>query len=384
MLGNRYLVCDTFCEVYDLLKPWVDLDFFDFSKHEVQSNAIYLLGRAQFNHNLEKVQALLDNDQIQLILSNPAEGSETLKLHVQRSGFEQHAQSGKLLLIGGGDMEPDYQYLQYDSFLPKLFDYEENIAASKFIDDIFNKTTKPFKFLFLNGRARPNRKYLLHYFKRNGLLQQAIWTNLDTYAGQSALIKLVIDGHDVMSDPCEIQLLPARYEVDRYKNNLEDCLRQGWVKRELFEYSGNWEWGDIYLTAAPYVDTYFSVVTETIFEYPYSFRTEKIWKPIAMGHPFVAVANCGFYRDLHQLGFKTFDPIIDESFDNIDDNTLRLERIRDVIIQLCASDLVKFHTQVKQICQYNQQHLWTMRQQVRDHFPNRFRQFLLTQGVIHE
>jgi hypothetical protein len=51
----------------------------------------------------------------------------------------------------------------------------------------------------------------------------------------------------------------------------------------------------------PYIDTYFSVVTETIFDYPYTFRTEKIWKPMIMGHPFVAAANRGYYRDLHSV-----------------------------------------------------------------------------------
>ena len=101
----------------------------------------------------------------------------------------------------------------------------------------------------------------------------------------------------------------------------------GFAKYKLF----NNEWGEIYLNANPYLDTYFSLVTETVFDYPYSFRTEKIWKPIAIGHPWVAVANPGFYRDMHNLGFKTFGDLVDESFDLIDNSIDRLERIAVVV-----------------------------------------------------
>jgi hypothetical protein len=61
-------------------------------------------------------------------------------------------------------------------------------------------------------------------------------------------------------------------------------------------------------------------VSETVFTYPYSFRTEKIWKPIAIGHPWIAVSNFGYYRDMHELGFKSFGHLIDEKFDLIYNN----------------------------------------------------------------
>jgi hypothetical protein len=384
MLGNRLLVCDTFCEVFDLLEPWRDDEFFDFSTHTVKADAIYIIGRAQFNHNLEKVRDIVQNNLAKVILSNPAEGSETLKHHVQRSRFDEYCKSGQLLLLGGGDMEPDYQYLQYDSFLPKIFDYDENVKASLLLKDIFEKIEKPYKFLFLNGRARPNRKYLLHYFKHIGLLEQSIWTNLDTFTGRTQEISLMIDGKELMLETMPLKLLEEKYEVDRYQNNVSKQYDVDWVKTELFQHNNKFEWGDVYLNAMPYVDTYFSVVTETIFTYPYSFRTEKIWKPIAMGHPFIAVANQGYYRDLHNLGFKTFGHVIDESFDSISNNLDRLERIRDVIIDLCKSDLVSFLQNTREICEYNQQHLWHMRDKVRKEFPDRFKQFLINQGVIDE
>ena len=118
------------------------------------------------------------------------------------------------------------------------------------------------------------------------------------------------------------------------------------------------------------------MVTETVFNYPYSFRTEKIWKPIAIGHPWIAVANQGYYRDLHNLGFQTFGHVIDESFDSIENNQDRLERIAQVIEDLCRQDLASFLKECYNVCKYNQQHLAEMRQQVRQEFPNRFEQFI--------
>jgi hypothetical protein len=118
------------------------------------------------------------------------------------------------------------------------------------------------------------------------------------------------------------------------------------------------------------------VVTETVFDYPYSFRTEKIWKPVAMGHPFIAVANLGYYRDLHNLGFKTFGHLIDETFDLIENSQDRVTRIATVVEDLCRQDLTQFLAAAEDICKYNQQHLAHMRGQVRKEFPERFFQFL--------
>jgi len=130
MLGNRKLILDTFCEVYDLLQPWMDGDFFDFSKHDVVPGAVYLIGRAQMNHNRERIRELVESNTIRVILSNPAEGSSTLRdhcEHVHKCG--DLVRDHRVLLIGGGDMDSEWPCLQYDSFLPKILDYEENQQA---------------------------------------------------------------------------------------------------------------------------------------------------------------------------------------------------------------------------------------------------------------
>ena len=260
-------------------------------------------------------------------------------------GIVEHVEKGLIQVITGGDT--GFPGLTYDSFLPKVLDYEENLKA---IEE--HKMTwtdrRPYKFLFLNGRYRWHRKHLLE--ELHTVLDQSIWSNLDSLGGP-------------------IKTLPEQYEFDFYQNR---SVTSGYVKSELFD----GQWGEIYLKASAYTDTYFSLVSETVFEHPYSFRTEKIWKPVAMGHPFVVAANKGYYQDLHRLGFKTFGHVVDESFDSIDDNQQRLRRVAQIVQNLCQQDLASFARECYNVCKYNQEHLSSLRVQVRQEFPNRFFQFI--------
>jgi hypothetical protein len=372
MLDNRKLVLDTFCEVYDLLKPWADDHFWDLARHDPIPGAIYLIGRQQMVANAPLVREMAESGDFVIVHSNPAEGSETLRNKCYSYGIDQLVLDQKILLLSGGEMAPEWPYMLFDSFLPKILDYSENIQAIEQAQAIFTKTNKPYKFLFLNGRMRPSRKYLVEQFDLLGLLDQSLWSLLDGHSNARGVLKLMHQGQDLMKTSRPVKYLDPGYEVDAYSANVDQPVQASYVKPALF----NGDWGEIYLKAAPYVDTYFSVVTETVFDYPYSFRTEKIWKPIAMGHPWIAVANEGYYRDMRNLGFRTFDSVIDESFDLISNSQDRIERITQVVNDLCQQDLASFLKECYNTCKYNQQHLAEMRERVRKEFPERFFQFV--------
>lgn len=373
MLGNRKLILDVFCEVYDLLKPWADGEFWEFPNHEIVPGAIYVISRKEFLTHYKTFRDMAEKDLAKIIFSNPAEGSETLLWQLNSAiPVADLMHNNTMLLIGGGDMDSGWPCLQYDSFLPKVLDYEENILACKRSEEIFSKTNKPYKFLFFNGRARPHRKYLLERFTENQLLDQAIWTNLDITATHNRHIKLLKDNKNLMDRLGVLKTLDPKYEFDFYKDRVNADYNLNYIKYNLFDNS----WGEIYLNPEPYIDTYFSLVTETVFDYAYSFRTEKIWKPVAMGHPWIAVANQGYYRDMHNLGFKTFGNLIDESFDQIPGSQQRIERIATVVEDLCKQDLTQFLAAAQETCKYNQQHYAEMRVHVRKEFPERFFQFV--------
>ena len=336
-----------------MIKHHADAIFWNLEQHieknQVVDNAVYVIGREQIKLYGRKLRDLISNKKIKAVFSNPHEGSETLKTHCDQYGITDLVLDKKIILVGGGDMDPAWPCLQYDSFLPKIMDYNENLLA---IDEYEqNYTTKrPYKFLLLNGRARAHRTQLLDQL--GDILDQGIWTNLDSTYGP-------------------LRLLDPRYEYEHVVTH-DNLPGSGFIKHSLFDN----KWGDVYIKSNLYQDTYFSIVTETVFDYPYSFRTEKIWKPMAIGHLWIAVANRGFYRDMRNLGFQTFAPVIDESFDLIENNQDRLDRIVQVIRDLCQQDLASLLDQCYNICKYNQQHLAKMRMKVRQEFPNRFRQFI--------
>jgi hypothetical protein len=348
MLVNRKLVLDTFCEVFDLIEPLANDTFWDFTKHTLVPGAVYLFGRTQFTEHAEQIKQLARDGVILPVLSNPAEGSDTMRWQLAGLDALDLVKEGKILVIAGGFLPDDIPFLYYENFMPKLLDYKENVAAQKEYSDRWT-TDRPYKYLFLNGRGRKHRKFLLDNLDKSNV----IWTNLDSAIGP-------------------IKLLDSKYEYDDYKNNVITSPDDGFVKNHLF----NDCWGEIYLNPAPYLDTYFSLVTETVFDYPYTFRTEKIWKPICIGHPWIVTSNAGYYKDMRDIGYRTFGHLIDESFDTIDNNQDRLTRIAAVVADLCKQDLVSFITAAQDVCKYNQQHLAELGPQVRAEFPQRFIEYI--------
>jgi hypothetical protein len=382
MIGNRKIVADTFCEIYDLIKHRVDDTFWNFEEHvqnnQLVSGAVYIIGREQAQLNSDRIKNLVKSNTISVVYSNPSEGSEPMEWNLRQMGYTELLSQKQLSVVAGGDVNSAYLQLLYENFLVKIHDYKENIQAIKKYESN-QQTDRPYKFLFLNGRMRTHRKYLLQKFQDSGLLAQALWSNLDSSLGVGSTgptNQLIYNSVNCSNGSFPAHYLPVEYEVDRYQQNavaLPSVITHRLeAKSNLFKN----EWGEIYLNPRAYLDTYFSLITETVFEHPYSFRTEKLWKPVAIGHPFIVASSQGYYKDLHQLGFKTFGHLIDESFDNIENNQQRIERIVTVVEDLCRQDLTSFIKECYDVCKYNQQHLVEMRLKVRQEFPDRFFQFI--------
>lgn len=387
MLGNRKLIIDTQCEIYNVIKHRGDGIFWNFEQHvqknELVPGAIYVIGREQARISATKIKELIASGTISVVYSNPTEGSEPMQSNLFRGGYTDLLTQGKMIVLTGGSIDSAYPHLLYENFLVKIHDYDENLRAIQEYS-ARKQTNRPYKFLFLNGRMREHRKYLLSYLRDANLLDQALWTNLDPTIGVGTLIngqgttRLTYNGQNALHIQIPAHYLPAKYEAERYQDSvtdLKDIVMEpsfDRIKKFLFKN----EWGDVYLNSEAYLDTYFSLVTETAFVINHSFRTEKIWKPIAIGHPFIVASTQGYYRDLKNLGFRTFSHLIDESFDTIDDPQDRIERISAVVKDLCQQDLPAFITAADEVCKYNQQLLEELRPKVRAEFPEQFFQFV--------
>jgi hypothetical protein len=374
MLGNRRLVIDSMSEIYSMLKPYADEEFWNFEQATKQPGTIYIFGRQHLLENLSSICDMANTGKYVIVFGNSAEGSWTLESQLKQLKIDQLVREKRILVIAGAEIDPEYAHLTHEHFLSTILDYEENLTAQQHTDKIFSKISKPYKFLFLNGRARPHRKYLYEQLKRTGALDHALWTMLDSKPTIVRSFQFRENGIDVMATASPLQRLPDQYEVAQYRNPVFGPITDtSNIKQELF----NRQWGEIYLEPAPYTDTYFSLVTETVCaESIYSFRTEKIAKPLAMGHPFIVVSNAGFYRDLHNLGFQTFGHVIDESFDSIENHQDRVNRIAQIVTDLCQQDLASFLQECYNVCKYNQQRLAEVRDQTQQEFPTRFQQFI--------
>lgn len=171
-----------------------------------------------------------------------------------------------------------------------------------------------------------------------------------------------------------IKLLPPEYEIPRARDNLKPSLYTdgGFVKHKLFGDT----WGDAIVNPKCYTDTHFSLVTETIYDYPYTFRTEKIWKPILMAHPFIVASCTGYYAELRAAGFRTFSHLIDERFDTVDDPGRRAEMIVDTVRDICYNGAGEFARAAADVCKYNQQHLREHNRSERAQLPHSLEQYL--------
>ena len=109
---------------------------------------------------------------------------------------------------------------------------------------------------------------------------------------------------------------------------------------------------------AHFTNSYCNIVLETHFDADQSggaFLTEKTFKPIKHGQPFIIVGPSESLKTLRNLGYRTFDHAIDNSYDEIVDNTQRWQRIIEVIKEIKSQNLKKWFYRCKADLEHNQQ-----------------------------
>lgn len=92
-----------------------------------------------------------------------------------------------------------------------------------------------------------------------------------------------------------------------------------------------------------WLDTYFSVVTETSIEDDFCFISEKPIRPMIYFHPFIVLGNPNTLKRLRELGFQTFPEFFDESYDEICDRDIRKKMVTENVIKLCEKPIEEIH-----------------------------------------
>lgn len=110
-----------------------------------------------------------------------------------------------------------------------------------------------------------------------------------------------------------------------------------------------------------YADSYLNIVTETnAWDEIDAFWSEKTWRPILNLQPFIYIGPYNSLRKLQQLGFKTFHPFIDESYDKERDMRVRILMIEKEILKFKNMPIKQIHDwyySIKDILIHNQKNI---------------------------
>ena len=102
-----------------------------------------------------------------------------------------------------------------------------------------------------------------------------------------------------------------------------------------------------------YNATAYTLVAETQYENSFSFFTEKIIKPLMCERVFIVCSGQYYLKNLRQLGFRTFDGIIDESYDVEPNLEKRVSMILAQINLLAAQDQQEIYSKSRDILTHN-------------------------------
>lgn len=102
-----------------------------------------------------------------------------------------------------------------------------------------------------------------------------------------------------------------------------------------------------------YNQTAYSIVTESTFDNRISFFTEKVAKPLLAKRLFILFSGAGSLKLLKKMGFKTFECVIDESYDNIEDFHERFAAAYAQVRRLCELNQEEVYNSIKDILEHN-------------------------------
>jgi hypothetical protein len=172
---------------------------------------------------------------------------------------------------------------------------------------------------------------------RNGILDHSYWSYCEPATGADT------------DCPIEVDMI-ARLRHDRTKF-LEGAP---YVSDELSDSDRN---NHSVMEPKYYMDSYCQIVLESQFDVDQSggaFVTEKTFKPIKHGQLFFVAGGPGSLQILRDLGYRTFDHLLDNSYDTITNHTQRWQRLQQSIAA-AQPNLPKLFAAAQADIEHNQQ-----------------------------
>lgn len=105
-----------------------------------------------------------------------------------------------------------------------------------------------------------------------------------------------------------------------------------------------------------YNSTFYTALIETVSHPNFGIFTEKTAKPIVSKRPFVVFGSMGQLKALHKLGFKTFSEVIDESYDDEQNEDKRFRMVLNAMNYLCDKNPRSVYEKLASVLTHNKKH----------------------------
>jgi hypothetical protein len=279
-------------------------------------------------------QHLLNNNLKLLFYYDEADGPHKIKQRLDQLCAQHHLPTDCYLFISANTAADQFdKFVSFSADELLYWDRNQPVAALPVHN---NKRHRDFTVLSRTHKWwRATAMTDLYY---RGLLKNSFWsynTNIDLNESK-------------LDNPIEIDSIFDCY-VDQF-------ISQGpYVCDTLNDAEHN---NHARLVAEHYTESYCSIIFETHIDADQSggsFLTEKTFKAIKHGHPFIIVGTPGSLAQLKSLGYRTFDHAIDSSYDEITDVTQRWLRIAEIITDLKSQDLHAWFETCRADIEHNQQ-----------------------------
>jgi hypothetical protein len=237
---------------------------------------------------------------------------------------------------GPGYTKKNNEYvIPYQQHLCKMQQlYCGNLKVNEQLNRLTPYQPKSMSFDALLGQPRPPRVFVIDQIKKHSL--------------ESVIVNNIFSNETYTK--CPIDQLPGFDWEDDYillnDNNRNDIYCN-------IDYHGAVTALTNIIPISTYTQTAFSILSETQHNNSVYMLTEKTAKVTLGRRLFVAFAGPGFLQLLRNTGFQTFDGIIDESYDLIENDQDRWQAAFDQVIKLCHSDQLDTLTKARPILEHN-------------------------------
>lgn len=231
--------------------------------------------------------------------------------------------SDKLKIIGFANFEHHIHKIAMRSALH--FNWDKIIEYKK------NNEIKTYNCL--QKRLRGHRIYLYTELYKHNLLNHGL-VSMNDYGGSF----FEIEGKEI--DPLLLKSARRRLPLEIYNESNQIRPEQYYVDR---------------IRDNVCADTWVSLISEASFLDSDNtlFISEKTFKAIACQHPFIIVGNRYSLRKLRELGYKTFDGFIDESYDTLPTHERMQAIIQSLQKIIAIEDKLAWFDSMRDIVQHN-------------------------------